>query len=294
MKPFFINLLFASIVLFLGQTKCYGHDIKRDVSYSKDAHARKKLDMYIPLRAKKLPVVVWIHGGGWQTGDKSEVHIKPKFFNELGYIFVSVNYRLLPDVEMDAIVNDVAESIGWVHHNIAEYGGDPSRLLIMGHSAGAQLAALVCTDYSYLENQSVPVSSIKLCVPIDGDTYDIPAMIDTAEIRQKLHGLPLPDFGHRVKFGNTAEKHQHFSPVTHVSKGRPTPHFLIFYVSDHPDVTAQAFRFRNALLDAGGGVTCFAAHNTTHSRINSDLGKSDADTTNALLYVLKDLALPFE
>ncbi|MFN7290629.1 MAG: hypothetical protein ACK5T6_08585 [Pirellula sp.] len=82
MKPFFINLLFASIVLFLGQTKCYGHDIKRDVSYSKDAHARKKLDMYIPLRAKKLPVVVWIHGGGWQTGDKSEVHIKPKFFNE--------------------------------------------------------------------------------------------------------------------------------------------------------------------------------------------------------------------
>lgn len=294
MKPFLVILLFATNVLFLGQTNSYGHEIKRDLSYSEDAHARKKLDIYIPLRAKKLPVVVWIHGGGWQTGDKSDVHIKPRFFNELGYIFVSVNYRLLPEVEMVAIVNDVAESIGWVHQNIATYGGDPGQLLIMGHSAGAQLAALVCTDYSYLEKQSVPVSAIKLCVPIDGDTYDIPAMIDTAEIRQKLHGLPLPDFGHRVKFGNSPEKHRHFSPVTHVSKGRPTPHFLIFYVSDHPDVTAQAFRFRNALQEAGGGVTCFAAHNTTHSRINSDLGRPDSDTTNALLYVLKDLALPFE
>jgi arylformamidase len=299
MRPFLITLLFASGVLFLGSARIYGHEITRDVSYSAEAHALKKLDMYIPTQAKDppakdLPVVVWIHGGGWQTGDKTEVHIKPRFFTQLGYIFVSVNYRLLPEVEMDTIVNDVAESIGWVHQNIASYGGDPDRLLIMGHSAGAQLAALVCTDYSYLEKQSVPISAIKLCVSVDGDTYDIPAMIDTAEIRQKLHGLPLPDFGHRVKFGNDPEKHKRFSPVTHIAKGRPTPHFLIFFVSDHPDVTAQAFRFRNALLEAGREVWCFAALSTTHSRINSDFGKSDVDTTKELLYVLKELALPIK
>ncbi|MCU0711074.1 MAG: alpha/beta hydrolase [Pirellula sp.] len=288
-----IPLLVLGLFLW-GNPSSFGHEIKRDLSYSADGHKHKKLDLYIPLRAKDVPVVVWIHGGGWQVGDKSEVHIKPEFFNGLGYLFVSVNYRLLPEVEMEAIVNDVAESIGWVHKNIAQYGGDPDRLLIMGHSAGAQLAALLCTDYSYLESQSVPLSSIKLCVPIDGDTYDIPAMIDTAEIRQKLHGLPLPDFGHRVKFGNTPEKHLRFSPVTHVLKGRPTPHFLIFYVVDHPDVTAQAFRFRNALQDAGAGVTCLAAHNTSHSRINAELGNPDTDTTKSLLYVLKDLALPSE
>lgn len=297
MKPLLTVLLFASGILLVGATRLYGHEITRDISYSEDVHALKKLDIYIPSKAKELsapasPVVVWIHGGGWQTGDKSEVHIKPRFFTQLGYVFVSVNYRLLPEVEMETIVNDVAESIGWVHQNIKSYGGDPDRLLIMGHSAGAQLAALVCTDYSYLEKHSVPIASIKLCVSIDGDTYDIPAMIDTAEIRQKLHGLPLPDFGHRVKFGNDPEKHRRFSPVTHVAKGRPTPHFLIFFVSDHPDVTAQAFRFRNMLLEAGRVVWCFAALNTTHSRINSDLGKSDVDTTKELLYVLKELALP--
>jgi len=236
--------------------------------------------------------VIWIHGGGWQVGDKSEVHIKPKFFNEIGYVFVSVNYRLLPEVEMKSIVSDVAESIGWVHQNISKYGGDPDQLLIMGHSAGAQLAALVCTDYSYLESQSVPVSSIKLCVPVDGDTYDIPAIIDTAETRQKLHGLPLPEFGHRVKFGNDPVKHKQFSAVYHVQKGRPVPPFFILYVAGHPDVTAQALRFQNSLREADASVTSFAAHNTTHSRINTELGAPEVDTTKALLYLLNELSLP--
>lgn len=292
MARYFIVSLIVASLFCLAPVVSFCHEVKRDISYSEDAHKLKKLDLYIPLKAKELPVVIWIHGGGWQVGDKSEVHIKPKFFNGLGYIFVSVNYRLLPDVEMQTIVNDVAESIGWVHQNISDHGGDPSRLLIMGHSAGAQLAALLCTDYSYLERQSVPLSSIKLCVPIDGDTYDIPAIIDTAEMRQKLHGLPLPDYGHRVKFGNSPELHQRFSAVNHVSIVRPTPYFLIFYVSGHPDVTAQAFRFRNVLQDAGGGVTCFSAHNTTHSRINSEFGTPDLDTTKALLHILQDLALP--
>jgi acetyl esterase/lipase len=63
-----------------------------------------------------------------------------------GFVFVSANYRLLPHVDMGTIVRDIAQSIHWVHDHIAEYGGDPQRLFIMGHSAGAQLAALICTD----------------------------------------------------------------------------------------------------------------------------------------------------
>ncbi|XZE17915.1 alpha/beta hydrolase [Pirellulaceae bacterium SH449] len=281
-------------MLFCFALEVCGQEIKRDIAYSSEAHPRKKLDVYTPRQANKSPVVVWIHGGGWQVGDKSEVHRKPEFFRELGYVFVSTNYRLLPEVEMQTIVNDVAEAIGWVHENITNYGGDPERLLIMGHSAGAQLAALVCTDFRYLATHSVPISAIKLCVPVDGDTYDIPAMIDTAEIRQKLHGLPLPDYGHRVKFGNDPGKHRHFSAVSHLAKGQPVPRFLILYVSGHPDVTAQALRFSDALLKAGGVATCFAAHETTHSRINTELGVRDADTTKALLYMLKELDLPFE
>ncbi len=117
-------------------------DVKRNIPYAEPAHERQVLDVYSPPNAKNLPVVFWIHGGGWQAGDKSDVQIKPQVFMDKGFVFVSTNYRLLPSVDMATIVRDVAKSIRWVHDHIAEYGGDPKRLFIMGHSAGAQLAAL--------------------------------------------------------------------------------------------------------------------------------------------------------
>ncbi len=80
-----------------------------------------------------------------------DVQIKPQAFMDKGFVFVSTNYRLLPNVDMGTIVRDIAKSIRWVHDHIAEYGGDPERLFVMGHSAGAQLAALVCTDDRYLK-----------------------------------------------------------------------------------------------------------------------------------------------
>ena len=148
------------------------------------------LDVYSPPNAKNLPVVFWIHGGGWQTGDKSSVQIKPQAFMDKGFVFVSTNYRLLPNVDMATIVRDIAKSIRWVHDHIAEYGGDPERLLVMGHSAGAQLAALVCTDDRYLKAEGLSLAIIKGCVPVDGDTYDVPAIIETAETRRRVHGQP--------------------------------------------------------------------------------------------------------
>ena len=117
-------------------------DVKKDIPYGDQD--RQVLDILAPKDAKNLPVVFWIHGGGWQTGDKSEVKTKPKLFTDRGFVFVSTNYRLLPKVEMETIFRDVAKSIGWVHKHIAEHGGDPDRIFVMGHSAGAQLAALMC------------------------------------------------------------------------------------------------------------------------------------------------------
>ncbi len=108
---------------------------------------------------------------------------------------VSTSYRLLPHVEMETIVRDIAKSIRWVHDHIAEYGGDPRRVLVMGHSAGAQLAALVCIDDRYLKAEGLSLAIIKGCVPVDGDTYDVPAIIETAETRRRLHGLPPITYG---------------------------------------------------------------------------------------------------
>jgi acetyl esterase/lipase len=197
-------------------------------------------------------------------------------------VFVSTNYRLLPHVDMETIFRDVAKSLGWVHKHVAEYGGDPERIFVMGHSAGAQLAALICTDDRYLKAEGVPFSVLKGCVPVDGDTYDVPAIIETAETRRRVHGQPQAKFGHREKFGNSPEKHRDFSAVTHVAKGKGIPPFLILYVADHPDNAAQAQRLGAALKEAGVPVTLFGGQETNHNRLNNNLGKPDDPATKAL------------
>lgn len=284
LAPLLIALLLSSV----------GHaqDVKRDVPYAEPAHERQVLDIFSPADAKNLPVVFWIHGGGWQAGDKTDVQIKPRVFNEKGFVFVSTNYRLLPSVEMETIVRDVAQSIRWVHDHIAEYGGDPQRMLVMGHSAGAQLAALICTDERYLKSEGLSLAIVKGCVPVDGDTYDIPAMIETTETRWRVHGLPRAKFGHREKFGHTAEKHRDFSAVTHVAKDKGIPPFLLLHVAEHPDVSAQAQRLGTALKDAGVPVTVFGARDTTHGRINAHLGQPDDPATKALFEFVEQALRP--
>jgi arylformamidase len=261
-------------------------DVKRNIPYANPAHERQVLDVYSPRDAKNLPVVFWIHGGGWQTGDKTSVQHKPKVFTDKGFVFVSTNYRLLPSVDMATIVRDIAKSIRWVHEHIAEYGGDPKQLFIMGHSAGAQLAALICTDDRYLKDEGLSLAIVKGCVPVDGDTYDVPAIIETAETRRRVHGLPQAKFGHREKFGNDPAKHRDFSAVTHVAKDKGIPPFLLLYVAEHPDTSAQAQRLANALKAAGVPVTVFGGKETTHNKINADLGLPDDPATKALFAFL--------
>jgi acetyl esterase/lipase len=281
-----MNHVFYLLVAVSLLSEARAQDVKRNIPYADPAHERQVLDVYSPQNAKNLPVVFWIHGGGWEGGDKTDVQIKPQVFMAKGFIFVSVNYRLLPNVDMATIVRDIAKAIHWVHDHIAEHGGDPKRLLIMGHSAGSQLAALICTDERYLKAEGLSLDITKGCVPVDGDTYDVPAIIETAETRWRVHGLPRAKFGHREKFGNDPAKHRDFSAVAHVAKDKGIPPFLILHVAGHPDTTAQAQRLGNALKEAGLPATVFAAKETTHTKINADLGQSDDPATQELFQFL--------
>ncbi|MGE3820692.1 MAG: alpha/beta hydrolase fold domain-containing protein, partial [Isosphaeraceae bacterium] len=276
------------------QVKKGGSDarVQRDLPYASPGHERQVLDVHSPSGAKDRPVVFWIHGGGWQTGDKSSVQIKPQAFLDRGFVFVSTNYRLLPHVDMGTIVRDVARSIHWVHDHIAEYGGDPKRLLVMGHSAGAQLAALICTDDRYLRDEGLSLAIIKGCVPVDGDTYDVPAIIETAETRRRVHGQPQAKYGHREKFGNDPAKHRDFSAVTHVASGKGIPPFLIMHVADHPDTSAQAQRLASALQGAKIPVRVYAARESNHNKINADIGIPDDPGTKALHEFLGEALKP--
>ncbi|MCU0703348.1 MAG: alpha/beta hydrolase [Fimbriiglobus sp.] len=284
-------LRLSPLVVLLIALPAFAQVVKKDIPYVDRGHERQVLDVYSPKGAISAPVVFWIHGGGWQTGDKKEVHLKPQAFTDKGLVFVATNYRLLPTVEMGDIVRDVAKALAWIHTHAAEYGGDPKRIFVMGHSAGAQLAALLCTDNRYLKEHQLSFDFIKGCVPVDGDTYDVPAIIATAEARWAAHGLPKAKYGHREKFGNDQEKHKDFSAVTHAVKGKGTPPFLILHVGEHPDVSAQATRLAAALREANVPVTVFAGRDTTHSRINADLGKGDDPGTKAVFeFIEKALA----
>ncbi len=282
--------IFALSCLFFGGG-ALAQKLTKDLPYVESGHERQVLDIHTPEKAGdlSLPVMFWIHGGGWVGGDKSDVNLKPKVLTERGFVFVSTNYRLLPGVEMNVLIRDVAQSLGWVHRNISKYGGDPKRIFVGGHSSGAQLAALLCTDDRYLKAEAVSFDVLKGCVPVDGDTYDIPKIIMTAEHRQNLYGGRMYTFGHRQKFGNDPEKHVDFSAVTHVATGKGIPPFLLLYFPGNPDTRAQAEIFEGTLKAAGIPVKAFGKQDSNHSRLNTDLGLPDDPATQELYKFLDPL-----
>ncbi len=279
----------ACVLLLLACAADAGaQEVARNLAYVTGGHERHVLDVHSPAGAKDLPVVFWIHGGGWQTGDKTQVAEKPRAFMNAGFVFVSMNHRLLPQVEMGDIIRDVAKAMRWMHDNIAKYGGDPARVLVMGHSSGGQLAAITCTDDRYLRAEGLSLSMIKGCVPVDADTFDVPAMIEVAETRARVHHLPLPTNGHRQKFGNDPARHRDFSAVTHVARGKGIPPFLILHIGGSADTGAQARRLANVLQGADIPVRVVSAREATHTSINDNLGTPGDPTTTALFQFVSE------
>lgn len=96
----------------------------KGLPYAEPKNEWQMLDVYAPDKGKDLPVVLWIHGGGWRAGDKSSVQKKPQAFADKGFVFVSTNYRFVPKVTVKEMTGDIAKAIRWVHDHAQEYGGD--------------------------------------------------------------------------------------------------------------------------------------------------------------------------
>lgn len=238
----------------------------KGLPYAEPKNERQMLDVYAPAKGKDLPVVLWIHGGGWRAGDKASVQKKPQAFADKGFVFVSTNYRFVPKVTVKEMAGDIAKAIRWVHDHAQEYGGDPKSIFVMGHSAGAHLAALVCTDDRYLKAEGLPLSIIKGCMPVDVSVYDIPKRIK--------EGGSLKPGAISATFGETEESQRDLSPATHVAKGKNIPPFLILHVADRPETKAQSHWLADKLKDAGIAAKVVAAEGTTHGTINANLGKA--------------------
>ena len=143
--------------------------LEKDISYYgnvKDAYQKErcKLDIYYPKNSKNFPTVVWFHGGGLKGGNKSV----PKQLQEKGIAIVAVNYRLYPKVKTPVFINDAAAAVAWTFKNIKNYGGDSTKIIVSGSSAGGYLTMMVGLDKSYLKKHQIDANDIFALLPLTG------------------------------------------------------------------------------------------------------------------------------
>ena len=137
----------------------------RDISYRQGADCAKcLLDVAHCVGATDRPVIVWFHGGGLVGGHRD----MPREFLERDYVVVDVQYRLYPEVEVREIIADAAAAVAWVCRNITDYGGDPSRIYLAGHSAGGYLVDMVGLDKSWLAPYGIDPDRFAAIVPYSG------------------------------------------------------------------------------------------------------------------------------
>ncbi len=229
------------------------------------------LDIYAPKEARGLPVVIYIHGGGWTTGDKARVAAKPAYFTGRGCVFVSINYRLRPAVDLLTQLQDSANAIGWVARHIGGYGGDSERLHLIGHSAGAHHVAILATNERFLNRAGVELARLKSAVVLDTQALDVPML---------MRGNVNPIY--QQAFGRDAALWEQASPLHHVARGKGIPPFALVVAENRIPKLRQARAFQKALREAGIRCELIEAPQHTHASLNRAIGVRSDPVTRAL------------
>jgi acetyl esterase/lipase len=127
--------------------------VKRTANIAFGPSARDRLDVYQPSMpsARALPVIIFWHGGGWVDGNRGFYRFAGAALAQLGYVTILPDYRVYPEVRFPAFLDDAARAVAWVQQHAAQYGGDPHRIVLMGHSAGAHMAAMLAVNPVYLQ-----------------------------------------------------------------------------------------------------------------------------------------------
>lgn len=246
------------------------------------AHQRQQVDIYEPDEmAGPRPIIVFIHGGAWSIGNRRAVQAKPRHFNRSGYVFAATGYRLLPDHPVEQQAADIGAALRALRGQADAIGFDPDRIVLMGHSAGAHLAALVATDPTYAGDA---FGAIRGVVLLDGAGYDVPAHIAAAGPR----GWQL----YTNVFGSDPDRQAALSPVTHVG-GPDAPHWLALYVGRREIARSQSHTLVDRLIATGAQGTAMPIPDTNHGRINRELGtQAGAVQTQAVDAFLAELFGP--
>jgi acetyl esterase/lipase len=217
--------LAASAVLLGGVAACSplgtinalspGKALRTQEALAYGSHARHKLDIYTPANASaRAPVVVFFYGGNWTTGQRDDYAFVGRALAARGFVVVIPDYRLYPEVKYPDFLDDAAQAVAWTAREIGRFGGDPQRLYVMGHSAGAYNAAMVALAPDYLAKFGMKAASLRGWIGLAGPYDFIPIVNKTT--RPVFH------------FPDTPPASQ---PINHVSRDAP-PALLIAANSD--------------------------------------------------------------
>jgi arylformamidase len=283
----------AATTTTLSSPNCAQPNLETTVAYRVIDDVSKNLtslDIYAPSKACNTPVVMWVHGGGYIRGDKSnQINAKAKLFNAQGWTLVSVNYRLSKPPRAAAQTNrnaqfpdhydDVAASVAWVSANITKYGGDPSRVAILGHSAGADIVSNVAVNPSYLKVYNLGLSAITCAAPLDTEGFN-----------KQAAGEGDPD-GEKTQWqsalGNNPKYLVETSATLNIKRDIDIPEMLtVVRGSQQRQQIEQGFA--DALTAANIKVTVIDAKKLTHSQVNNRIGApNDTVMTRPIVTFLK-------
>lgn len=234
---------------------------------------RCKLDLYAPAGTKvPLPVIVWFHGGGITAGDKGSkdtAAVAARIAQD-GFLVASVNYRLSPQANYPAYIEDAAAAVAWVLKNAAAHGGDPKKVFVAGHSAGGYLTTMLALDARYLGRHNLKPKDIRGYIPVAGQ------MITHAAVRAE-RGI--------AKNTMTVDE---AAPLYHVRKDIPP--MLILYAEKDMAMRAEENRFFAEALTAAG-CTNFQIHQVDghdHGGVGNRMADADDTGRAAMIKFIRE------
>jgi acetyl esterase/lipase len=254
--------------------------VRRGISYVPNGVEKQKLDVYAPAQGKDLPVVLFVHGGEWAKGDKSDISTKPKFFNEHNIIFVSTNYRLSATDKYPAQVNDIAAAIRWCKDHITEYGGNPANITLMGHSAGCHLVTMIGLDPRPLGTVGLKPHDLRRIISWSGGAFDLVGKV--AE-----NGMYAGYI--KINFGNDPAIWRDASPIAHVANAKSAPPFLFVSAGEgNPKSEKLSEVMVGKIRAAGGEAKATLLPGKTHFAINHEIGQENDPSNKVLLDFIHD------
>ena len=236
----------------------------RELAYGADP--KQKLDLLVPASASRAPLLLFVHGGGWSIGDKrTGAGVKAAHFTAHGRAFASANYRLVPQASVEQQAADIASAIAWARRNAVAQRLDPDRIVLMGHSAGAHLVALVGTDPRHLAAAGVPMAAVKSIILLDGAGYDIAAQM--ARPGNAVAGM------YDAAFGKDPARQKALSPTLHAAAPN-VARWLILPIDRRDDSKAQSEGLAAALRPAGASAIVVPVPGESHASLNQGLGEA--------------------